>query len=92
MEVIVQASDGAKLKGKFAEWDLNFASEAIGQVALQGVHRFTEPGLYPLVITATTPSGVVSVFEQMIPIADGKYPEFQRINVGAEPKIFSIRM
>lgn len=86
MEVIVQASDGATLKGKFDEWDLNFASDVVGQVALQGVHRFTEAGLYPLVITATTPSGVVSVFEQMIPIADGRYPEFQRINVGPELK------
>ena len=86
IEVIAQTSDGATLKGNFDAWNLNFASDAAGQVALQGIHRFTETGLYPLVITAKTPSGVVSVFEQMIPIADGKYPEFQRINVGPELK------
>lgn len=86
IEVIVQTSDGAKLKGAFDKWDLNFASDAVGQVALQGVHRFTETGLYPIVITATAPSGIVSVFEQMIPVSDGRYPDFQRINVGAELK------
>jgi murein DD-endopeptidase MepM/ murein hydrolase activator NlpD len=86
MEVIVQLGEGADTKGRFHDRDLNFATDAAGQISLQGVHRFTEPGLYPLVITATTPSGVVSVFEQMIPVSDGRYPEFQRINVGPELK------
>lgn len=86
IDVIVQTSDGAKLKGAFDKWDLNFAADAAGQVALQGVHRFTETGLYPIVITATAPSGIVSVFEQMIPVSDGRYPDFQRITVGPELK------
>ncbi len=43
------------------------------QVALQGVHALLEPGVYPLRIEATLPSGERQSFEQMVVVVAGAY-------------------
>jgi len=83
LEVLAQISEGATLSGEFGPWALHFNAAAGGQAALQGINALAEPGLYPLIITATEPSGVATVFEQMIPVADANYPS-QPLYVGAE--------
>lgn len=83
LEVIAQAAEGTTLNGTLGDWQLNFADDPAGRVALQGIHVFSEPGLYPLIITATVTSGETTVFEQMIPVADGQY-QYQELFVGAE--------
>ncbi|MBI2975625.1 MAG: peptidoglycan DD-metalloendopeptidase family protein [Chloroflexi bacterium] len=82
LEVAAQALDAA-VSGSFGPWPLRFADDVGGPVALQGIYALADPGLYPLVITATVPGGGVTVFEQMIPVADGSYP-YQLLYVGEE--------
>jgi len=83
LEVKVQIAEGVTLSGKIAEWTLRFNVAPTEQIALQGIHVFTEPGLYPLTITATMPGGETLSFEQMVPIADGDYPS-QQLFVGPD--------
>lgn len=60
----------AALMGK----SLNFFPLNGEQVALQGIDAMLEPGIYPLRIEATLPSGEKESFEQMIVVASGGYP------------------
>jgi len=58
------------------EYDLHFFPDGEGGfVALQGVHAMTEPGAYPLKLTATYPDGRVESYEQMVLIVSGGYPD-----------------
>lgn len=82
LEVLAQTTEGVTLTGEFGAWPLRFKAVPSGQVALQGIHVFTEPGLYPLVITATAPDGATTAFEQLVPVADASYPS-QPLYVGA---------
>ncbi|MBI3243327.1 MAG: LysM peptidoglycan-binding domain-containing protein [Chloroflexi bacterium] len=83
LEVLAQTLEGTTLSGQFGQWALRFNTAANGLAALQGIHVFTEPGLYPLIITATSSNGVTTIFEQMVPVADAGYPA-QQLYVGAE--------
>lgn len=82
LEVVARTAEGVALSGQFGERPLRFGANGSEQIALQGIDAFSDPGLYPLVITATTPSGKATVFEQMVPVADGNYPH-QQLIVGA---------
>jgi murein DD-endopeptidase MepM/ murein hydrolase activator NlpD len=73
-EVIrVKVQEGAALSGVLVDQPLHFAPEGGGQVALQGVHALTEPGVYPLRVEATLPAGSVQSFEQMVLVTSGGY-------------------
>lgn len=86
LEIVAKTAEGTTLSGEFGSWPLRFASDPVGQVALQGINALADPGLYPLVITATTPGGESITFERMIPVAPaagGDYP-YQQLVVGAD--------
>ncbi len=86
LEIVAQVSDGATVTGQFHTWPLRFAvegAETTKQVALQGIHTFTDPGLYPLSLAVTSADGVTTTFEQLVPIAAGNYPS-QALLVGVE--------
>jgi murein DD-endopeptidase MepM/ murein hydrolase activator NlpD len=83
LEVKVQTVEGITFVGHFVEWPLRFSVTPEGQAALQGIHVFTEPALYPLTLTATMADGSTTVFEQMVPVASGNYPS-QQLFVGVE--------
>ena len=51
-----------------------FPTEGGAQVALQGVHAMTDPGLYPLRIDVTMPDGSVQSFEQMVLVKSANFP------------------
>ena len=61
------------VSGKLMDQVLNFSSGAGGQVALQGVHALSEPGVYPLYLEAALPDGSVQSFEQMVLVTSGNY-------------------
>jgi murein DD-endopeptidase MepM/ murein hydrolase activator NlpD len=73
-EVIrVQVQDGVALSGVLVDKPLNFFEDNGSQVALQGVHAFQEPGVYPLRLEATLPDGSKQSYEQMVLVASGNY-------------------
>ncbi len=86
LEIVARVEGGVTLSGQLGSWPLRFSADPSAPtrfVALQGIHAFAEPGLYPLVITAASPDGSTNVFEQLAPIAPGDYP-YQQLYVGAE--------
>lgn len=75
----VEVEPGTEMTGQFNTWPLTFFPDGnTSLVALQGVYAFTEPGLYPLSLTATAPDGRSARFSQSIPIGDAGF-EFQQI-------------
>jgi murein DD-endopeptidase MepM/ murein hydrolase activator NlpD len=88
LEIVARMTTGVTLEGQFAQWPLRFAEDATPSsstrlVALQGINAFTDPGLYPLTLTAKSADGTVSTFEQLVPIASGDYP-YQQLFVGPD--------
>jgi murein DD-endopeptidase MepM/ murein hydrolase activator NlpD len=87
LEIIARMTSGVTLEGQFAQWPLRFAEDTGASstrlVAMQGINAFTDPGLYPLTLTAKSADGTVSTFEQLVPIASGDYP-YQQLYVGEE--------
>jgi len=74
IQVKVTAAQPVTLNGLLVDHPLHFFPQDDGsQVALQGVHAMTEPGLYPLRIDVTLPDGSVQSFEQMVLVASGNY-------------------
>ncbi len=74
VQVRVTAAQPVTLSGLLVDHPLHFFLQADGsQVALQGVHAMTEPGLYPLRIDITLPDGSVQSFEQMVLVTSGDY-------------------
>lgn len=67
------------LSGYFADQPLHFVDEASGSWAIAGVNAFAQPGLYPLVITATWPTGETSVFQQRVQVVEPGYAREQLI-------------
>jgi murein DD-endopeptidase MepM/ murein hydrolase activator NlpD len=64
---------------------LHFFQQAGGsQVALQGVHAMTEPGIYPLRINVTLADNSEQAFEQMVLVSAGDFLN-ENIN-GVEPE------
>lgn len=64
-----------QLGGSLNERPLNFFfdAETGSYVSLQGVHAMAEPGLYPLVISATLPGGAQFAFSQSVFVEAGDY-------------------
>ena len=74
VQVRVAATQQVTLSGDLVDHPLHFFTQEDGsQVALQGVHAMTEPGLYPLRIDVTLPDGSTQSFEQMVLVASGNY-------------------
>lgn len=74
IQVKVTAAQPVTLNGLLVDHPLHFFPQDDGsQVALQGVHAMTEPGLYPLRIDVTLSDGSVQSFEQMVLVASGNY-------------------
>jgi murein DD-endopeptidase MepM/ murein hydrolase activator NlpD len=67
------------LSGSFADQRLRFVEEASGSWAIAGLNAFTPPGLYPLIITATLPTGEASVFQQRVQVVEPGYAREQLI-------------
>lgn len=83
-QVEVVTSQAVTLGGTLGDYPLHFFSTTKGnQVALQGIHAMTNPGLYPLQIDVTLPDASVQSFEQMVLIKSGNFPN-ETIN-GVEP-------
>jgi murein DD-endopeptidase MepM/ murein hydrolase activator NlpD len=74
VQVKVTANQPVTLSGLLVENPLCFFPQEDGsQVALQGVHAMTDPGLYPLRIDATLSDGSMQSFEQMVLVASGDF-------------------
>jgi murein DD-endopeptidase MepM/ murein hydrolase activator NlpD len=74
VQVKVTAAQPVTLSGLLVDQPLHFFPQDDGsQVALQGVHAMTDPGLYPLRIDVTLADGSVQSFEQMVLVTSGNY-------------------
>jgi murein DD-endopeptidase MepM/ murein hydrolase activator NlpD len=74
VQVKVTAVQPVTLNGLLVDHPLHFFPQQDGsQVALQGVHAMTEPGLYPLRIDITLSDGSIQSFEQMVLVTSGNY-------------------
>ncbi|MFH1524208.1 MAG: LysM peptidoglycan-binding domain-containing protein [Chloroflexota bacterium] len=73
-QIKITTSQSVTLGGLLIDHPLNFFTAEDGsQVALQGIHAMTDPGLYPLRMDVTLPDGSVQSFEQMILVQDGNF-------------------
>jgi len=74
VQVIVTASQPVILSGLLVDHPLHFFPQEDGsQLALQGVHAMTDPGLYPIRIDVSLPDGSLQSFEQMVLVTSGDY-------------------
>jgi murein DD-endopeptidase MepM/ murein hydrolase activator NlpD len=74
VQIKVTTSQQVTVDGLLVDHPLHFFAQADGsQVALQGVHVMTDPGLYPLRIDATLADGSQQSFEQMVLVASGNF-------------------
>jgi murein DD-endopeptidase MepM/ murein hydrolase activator NlpD len=74
VQVKVSTALPVTLGGMLVDHPLSFFPQADGsQVALQGVHVLTDPGLYPLRIDITLADGTRQSFEQMVLVASGNF-------------------
>ena len=74
IQIKVFASQPVTLGGLLVDHPLYFFPQVEGsQVALQGIHAMTEPGLYPLRIDVTLSDGSIQSFEQMVLSTSGNY-------------------
>lgn len=79
LAIVARVGEGVSVEGQFNTWPLRFAPDPAATtstrwVALQGIHAFTDPGLYLVTLKATAADGTVSTFEQLVPVASGDYP------------------
>jgi len=73
-EIIVTPKNVNSLSGLLMDKPLNFFPIGDGRmVALQGIHAFLDPGIYPLRLNATLPDNTEQSFEQMILVVSGNY-------------------
>jgi murein DD-endopeptidase MepM/ murein hydrolase activator NlpD len=73
-QIKVVTSQTITLGGLLVDHPLHFfPAEDGSQVALQGVHAMTDPGLYPLQIDVTLPDNSVQSFEQMVLVQSGNF-------------------
>jgi murein DD-endopeptidase MepM/ murein hydrolase activator NlpD len=74
VQVKVTTAQPVTLNGLLVDHPLQFFPQEDGsQVALQGVHAMTDPGLYPLRIDITLSDGSLQSFEQMVLVTSGNY-------------------
>ncbi len=84
VQIKVTATEPVTLGGMLVDHPLHFFPEQDGaQVALQGVHVMTEPGLYPLRIDVTLADGSEQSFEQMVLVKSGDF--LTEIITGVDP-------
>jgi murein DD-endopeptidase MepM/ murein hydrolase activator NlpD len=72
--VKVYAPAGITMSGSLAERTLNFFPQEYGYVALQGIHAWTPPGLYPLMLEGELSNGQRFAFSQNVLIRDANFP------------------
>jgi murein DD-endopeptidase MepM/ murein hydrolase activator NlpD len=70
----VYAPPNLIIRGSLADWKLNFFPQDYGYVALQGIHAFTTPGLYLLILEGELPSGEHFAFSQNVLIQNANFP------------------
>jgi murein DD-endopeptidase MepM/ murein hydrolase activator NlpD len=81
----VKTNEGVSLGGTLVDHPLHFFAEGDEiQVALQGIHRLIDPGVYPIRIDATLGDGTVQSFEQTVLVVSGNYPEEPPLVVAPE--------
>lgn len=80
LQVTVRTSEPVALEGILFDRALRFAEEDGIYYALAGVHAFTEPGLYELVLTATDGGGEQAVVSVGVVVEEGGYG-YERIDV-----------
>lgn len=74
-QILVGINSYVSLSGELTGHSLSFFNLGNNQYAsLQGIHALITPGLYPLRLDATLPSGEKQSFEQMVLIKSGNYP------------------
>jgi len=74
VQLKITAAQPVTMSGLLGEQTLHFFPQEDGsQVALQGVHAMTEPGLYPLRIDISLSDGSLQSFEQMVLVTSGNY-------------------
>lgn len=76
LSVHVTLASPAAVSGSLGDWTLTFNPEAgsdLDQYALQGIHRFADPDLYPLTIAAAGPGGQVVTLSQRVAVRAGDY-------------------
>ena len=82
VQLKIVTSQPATLGGLLVKYPLHFFPLDDGsQVALQGIHAMTTPGLYPLRIDVTLADGNTQSFEQMIMVTGGNYGQDPALEV-----------
>lgn len=83
--VTVTSAHPIELSGSLAGSTLRFFANGDGQqVALQGIHAMTDPGIYPVVLQGRLPDGKTFSFEQMVVLQAAGYSR-EAIN-GVDPQ------
>jgi murein DD-endopeptidase MepM/ murein hydrolase activator NlpD len=73
-QIKIVTSTTVALSGLLADRPLHFfTTGANTQVALQGIHAMTDPGLYPLRLDVSMPDGSIQSFEQMMLVKSGNF-------------------
>jgi murein DD-endopeptidase MepM/ murein hydrolase activator NlpD len=74
VQIKIATTESVILAGVLADYPLQFfPMEDNIQVALQGIHAMTKPGLYPLRLDVTLPDDSTQSFEQMIRVRDANF-------------------
>ena len=72
--IVVTASQPVELSGSLAGYPLQFFPAGDGkQVALQGIHAMTDPGIYPVTLEGHLQDGKSFSFEQMVVLQAAGY-------------------
>lgn len=69
----VFGAEDLQLRGTLGDRNLNFFPQEYGYVALQGIHALFTPGLYPLTLEGTLPSGKSFAFSQNVVVQDAGF-------------------
>ncbi len=76
LSIALTTETSATVRGTLGPWTLTFNADPAApntHYALQGLPRFLPADLYPLVLTATLPSGEVVSLVQRLPTKDGDF-------------------
>jgi murein DD-endopeptidase MepM/ murein hydrolase activator NlpD len=73
LRAYVQVAGQAQVTGLLLERPIQFVASQNGYYAYIGIHSFTEPGVYPLVLTITPLEGAPLIYETRIQVVGGNY-------------------
>ena len=79
VRLAVRTEQPVTLTGRLGDTPLTFAREGDAYYALAGIYAMASPGLYPLVLTATTPLGEKGWLETRVLVTAGDYAREQII-------------